>query len=131
MTHSIQFVKGKVEILNDLDLLLVLGIMIDEIEENRRYSSLKRFVPCWDKCRKSSGPGTLDLRLESVALDVETKQEFVDLLAEIKNSIASEGSTIGADKINERWGIPGVEFASYESASIIATVKRLCHLVSG
>ena len=56
MAHSIQVVKGKVEILNDLDLLLVLGIMIDEIEENRSYSALKRFVPCWDKCRKSTGP---------------------------------------------------------------------------
>jgi len=131
MTSSIQNVGEEAAIINDSDLLILIGMMMDKINPvGSRYSALTPYARKWDECRLSYGPGTLDLELDSLAKDLKAKSEMNSLLSALEERVGHWGDIIPADTANEKWHVRGVRFYDYQTSRIISAIERIRALMS-
>jgi len=126
MAHSIQTIGNKAAIINDSDLLILVGIMIDEISiASSSYNALESFSKGWDESRKLSGPGTLDLELDSVASNPAAKLELDLLFSSIEEKISNWDEVISASTANDKWRIRGVTFSDCPTSRIVSAISKL------
>jgi hypothetical protein len=132
MALSVQSIGQEAEVLNDLDLLILLKMMVEEVRSRPdRYGSLGQIADHWEICWEQYGPGTLDLELETVALDSQKKIEFLYLIFIIGRKLCSLGPTLTADTVNRRWGVRGIEFFDYQTDRLHVTLDKLRALIAG
>ena len=131
MTSSIQNIGAKAATINDSDLLILIGMMIDEINrDSSYYSALTAFSRNWDECRLSYGPGTLDLELSSITKDTKAKLELGHLFSAVKEKANCLGEIIPAETANKKWRVRGVKFSDYQTSRIISAIERIRSLMS-
>jgi len=132
MAHSIQSVGERFEILKDLDLLILTGMMVQQVKAKPdRFASLQDFAEGWHRCRTSYGPGCIHLALDQIASDASTKTEFLDLLSEVERRLAVLGPRLDAATVNRCWGVRGVEFYDCETSRLVSPLQKLRALVEG
>lgn len=129
MAHSIQNIGDKAAIINDSDLLILVGIMLDEINDaGSSYNALSSFSERWDKARKLSGPGTLVLELDLVAANPKAKLELDNLFSSVEQKLNDWGEVISAATANEKWRIQGVTFADCPTSRVVSAISKLREL---
>lgn len=130
MAHSIQSLGDEAAIIDDLDLLILIGMMIDEVNDrSSEYSSLRPFSENWHALRISAGPGTLDLCLETLVDDKTATSELIELLSAIAKQVKQYGEHIPAELANAKWATDGVRFYDYPTSRVASAIQTLNDLI--
>lgn len=130
MASSIQVVGKRIESLNDLDLLAVLGFLLEELEaEPSRYPVLLQQQAFWRNARMDSGPGTIDLGLSWIASTPSALEQFSQLLERVDDALSEFGPVVPASVLNARYRVRGVRFANFEISRLLATVQSIRRLL--
>src|SRR5689334_18360368 len=125
MAHSIQTYRGKSEVINDLDLLVIIGFSIAIINHSTEFRGLQGLAGQWQESLRQYGPGTIDLKLEQIVVDPERLLSLERLLGKILEQISHYHEKIPADVLNERLSVSGVRFNDFDVANIEEAVKKL------
>jgi hypothetical protein len=130
MATSILVVGQRAELFNDLDLLVLLGLILEEMEdEPGHYPSLQSRASTWADCRESSGPGTIDLDLESLVQNAQAKRDLLELLSAVTRKLDVVGPYIPADVLNSRYAVRGVRFNDYSTARLSGAMEKIQNLL--
>lgn len=131
MAHTILEVGGRVEIIEDLDLLALLSLLLDKVQrESAKYSTLRGFLSDWRTGIALYGPGTMDLELEGIVESALARRELEALLLEVMNSLEQFGDTIPGSLLSNLCMAPGVEFVDYSTEMLRNTISRFQRLVT-
>jgi hypothetical protein len=76
MAHNIQKYRGKMELFNDLDMLVVMSFAIKIASESRRFEKLDGLINEWSAEIPRTGPGVIDLNLDKL---IETNSQRAEL----------------------------------------------------
>jgi len=126
MAHSIQSVGNKVSIVNDADLLLLLGLMLEQVNRSpEKYPALTFMVPTWNDALNLSGPGTVDLELERLAQSPGGERDLFALLSAALTRANELGPTIPADVLNEHYHVPGLWFRDFDVSLLERAAQAL------
>jgi hypothetical protein len=130
MAHSIQVVGDRHEVFEDMDLLVVLGLLLEELSERpERYARLARLRDVWTECRTGFGPGTIDLELDEVAAHPASKNELLDLLAATEGRLSSYDAVIPGHVLNAQCGVRGVYFNDFPTDRVAESIQRLVQML--
>ncbi len=130
MAHSIQAVGDRAEIINDLDVLALIGMLINSAGELPEcYPLLGPFIRGWREQCIYYGPGLIDLNLEGLAAIEPARSQFVELLAAVEKQLAAHGETIPASRLVSSEAI-GVTLGDYPTAMIKITAERIRTLMT-
>ena len=130
MAHSIQTCRNKTEVINDLDLLIIIGFALEIGRQIPRFEELQELMMQWRESLQHYGPGVIDLRLEQLDKAPAMAGKLGELLVAIVNHISKYGETIPAHVLNEQSSVPGVKFSEYSAKNVEESVKRLQSLIS-
>jgi hypothetical protein len=132
MAHSIQVIDERSAIFNDLDLLVLLGLFLEEVHQHAsRYSRLNPMVHAWAVARSRSGPGTIELGLDLITEDEQARQQFGYLLDSVDTMLGRIGPYLRAHLLNATYAIRGVHFSDYPTSSLVSAVAKLRLLLEG
>ncbi len=131
MAHSIQEYKGKIAIINDLQLIIIIGVALQIIDQSGKFESFRTLAEAWKDQLYRYGPGVIDLKLELFIPTPEKLKEFRALLEEVVTDVSTYGSAIPADVLNSRFSIHGIKFYDNKVSFIREAIKQLQGLVDG
>ena len=132
MAHSIQSVGARAVIINDFDLLVLVRMMLEEVSVGHGlYESLAALVPAWERCLESSGPGTVDLKLEELRDKPSAKSELRMLFSKVRLSLLSWGEEISEAVLNSRYRIRGAKFSNYKTDRLRSALGKIETLLEG
>lgn len=130
MAQSIQTIGDHAAIIDDLDLLILIGIMIDEVNAgSTEYLSLRSFSKHWHESRKFAGPGTLDLCLDTLVDDTTAKSELSALFVAIEKKVEQYGEHIPSELSNRKWATEGIRFQDYPISRVVSAIHKLSDLI--
>jgi len=130
MAHSIQLIGEKAEAFNDLDLLVLVGLMISELEHNAgEYSALRPYIDIWSESRFAYAPGVIDLRLNDAVSRAGGRDQLEQLLSAVERRLESFGEIVPASKLNSQWPVPGVTFHDYSTSLVENAINKLKRLI--
>ncbi len=131
MGTSIQMFRGKSVPLNDLDLLVIAGFMIQVVEELRRFENLSTTAARWREAIRLYGPGVIDLDLEALLATPEKNEQFQKLLSEVKSRLQAHGEVVPSHVLAKLVQAPGVTFKDFPVSFAVRAVEQLEELVGG
>lgn len=130
MATSIQTAGDRVENLDDMDLLVLLGLLVEELNARRdRYSALWEQEALWRRCRTETGPGTIDLELDRIVGDPVSVEQLARLLDSVASRLSTLGTTIPGTTLNTGYPVPGVRFNDFPTSRIQAVLSSVRRLV--
>ena len=131
MAHSIQTLGDRTAVLNDLDLIAIIGLMVDEVKESPdRFPVINRVVLQWAASLRGYGPGTIELNLEAIAGSPEALSELKMLLSSVNDRVRSLGDRVPAPLLNHGLPAPGVTLSDYDSQFLIQAMDKLRQLLA-
>jgi hypothetical protein len=129
MAHSILIHHGRHLILNDGDLLIVMGAMHDEISSHpARYPTITELLDHIADNRQGWGPGLVDLPLDRITQRPEGRAELLLVLERIAYLLSNLGPTL-PEKYARRWAVPGLIWMDREVDPAIAATRELLEFV--
>jgi hypothetical protein len=131
MAHSIQAYKGKTEVINDLDLLIIMGFVLKIVNQSPEFRGLRNLVAQWQESLREYGPGIIDLKLEQFVQGPNEVSEFGALLSTVLNQVSYYHEAIPADVLNKQLSVLGVTFSDCKVSSVEEAVKKLQALIAG
>src|SRR5687767_14578526 len=109
MAHSIQVVHDKVRIFDDGDLLAVVSLIELALESRPTDdTALRDLVSSWQRALEGYGPGTINLRLDTVVSSPELREQLRSLLGEVKDDLDRLGASVPASLLNAHCRVEGV-----------------------
>lgn len=129
MGHSIQVIGDKSAIINDGDLLVVMGLSLAAIRHSGQYASLTDLTQKWQKALDGYGPGVIDLKLERIFENPKSKAELKSVFDVVSRQVDRCGEKIPADLLNEFVRVQGVTFFDYDTVSIREALMKLGTLI--
>ena len=128
MASSVQTFRGKGEVFNDLDLLVLLQLMLTHLPAIG--PEVREHLILWKQQVRAYAPGLLDLELEEALSSDEMRAKFVSLLIEIRHEAAERGEFIDAKSLNTNNEAPGITFGDFPVKHVIDAARRLEKLIS-
>lgn len=129
MGTSIQTIDQHSAILNDVDLLILMGLMVNQVSENpEAYSALDGFCRQWIHSRETYGPGTLDLNLQEISTEERSRIQFLRLLEDLKKRGLQNPTVLSADFLNTHFKVKGVRFFDCDADRILLAIDKLLAL---
>jgi hypothetical protein len=129
MGHSILMHHGRHLILNDGDLLIVMGAMYDEILSHPgNYPTINQLVDHIADNRQGWGPGLIDLPLDQITQRPEGRAELASLLGRVEHLLVSLGPTLPEEHAH-RWAVKGLIWMDRELEPAITATRELSELV--
>jgi hypothetical protein len=123
MGHSIQVIGNRAENFHDLDLIALIGLMSEGVQRHpERFREISPFVGEWVRALAGYGPGVIDLDLNAVVSSESVAKELETLLSEVADRIRGLGPAIPASLLNANCRAPGVMFADFPAASLLAAL---------
>ena len=122
--------KGKPEVINDLDLLVIIGFALPVIRKSKQFAALAELAEDWQMAANYYGPGTIDLKLERLIENPTLVPELATVLGHVLRQIDEYGETIPGDLLNEIMPVPGVIFYNFNTSSLRDGVKKLKALIT-
>jgi hypothetical protein len=130
MAHSIETYKGKTTVINDLDLLVIMGFAIEIIHQSASFAGFRDLETHWRRSIRQYGPGVLDLKLEQFITTPDKTRELRALLSTIVERASQHGKTVSAQVLNELISAPDVVFGDLNISYIEEAIKKLQALVA-
>ena|SRR5258708_37611183 len=130
MAHSIQTYRGKTEVLNDLDLLIILGFALEIIRESSQFDSLQSLVMAWQQVPKMYGPGVIDLKIDELVQTHAEVRELRTLLETVLQRASKHHETIPAHVLKKIVMVPDIRFNDYRVEWVNEAVKKLQMLIA-
>jgi hypothetical protein len=126
MATSLQKVANRTVSFKDIDLIAFV-ILASEclLSHASAYPTLRPRAATWTADLKYYGTGIINLRLDDIARSDVTRQEFLDLLSNVRSRAAEFGDSIPPDFLNDRCPAPGVEFRNFPTALLLTAIDRL------
>jgi hypothetical protein len=135
LANSILSLGDSFRVVNDFDLLLLLGMMGEEFLAHReRYPALADEAKQWLEARIAYGPGTIEVDLDEILSCAEKRDQFKRLLERTEELLLLHGSVLGSTEIEQRWGCPGVQYFDYSTVSVLKaldSLRSLAHSCEG
>ncbi len=128
MAHSIQVCRGRVQIFNDSDLI-VIYMFLRETCCNSCDDQMRKFLADSEFGLRQFGPGLIHLDLDSVVEDQKFTQILVAALDEVLVRLNTFCMHIPSSFLNDRNITPGVIFYDYSVASLQEAVVRIKSLL--
>ena len=130
MAHSIQTVLTRQELFDDLDLIVVMQLMLREFERNKRtFSGIEQVVLGWRQELTTSGPGTIDLRLDQALDHEEGIGEMARLIDVAQQGLSRFGDVIPAQILNTEYETPSVLFYDFATVRVVETLNKIRRLI--
>lgn len=127
MAHSIQVIGNRAEVINDSDLLVLLGFMFVELKKDpKRYGLLVDISRKWQEITANYGPGMVDLHLEDVVASNQATKEMTQLLSLVKRTLIDAGNVIPTPLIDG----PDMIFGEYKTSRLISAIEQIERLIS-
>lgn len=131
MAHSIQTAGKKIAIIKDLDLLLLMRLMDYRIRaESDVYSELLEISSGWRDSWENCGPGTMDLKLEEIAINPVKRSVFLSLMGDLKHWLISQAPVLHRERINKEFKMDGVVFFDYRVDFLISGLDKIEDTIS-
>jgi len=130
MAHSIEIYKEKTAIINDADLLVIIGFAIEMIRQSPDFVGFKNLALHWKQSILQYGPGVIDLKLEQFITTPDEIQEFRALLSAILKQASQPNKIISAQVLNKLVSAPGVTFGDYKVSYLEEAINKLHALVA-
>jgi hypothetical protein len=130
MAHSIQTHNGKTAVINDVDLLIIIGFALRFLRNKTEFAKLRSLAAQWQESLLQYGPGIIDLKIDTLSQTPETIRELMDLLNKVVERVEKFHGTIPADVLNLQLSVPGVTFCDCKVSSIKEAVMSIRALVS-
>jgi|GEM_PF-1493210 len=128
MAHSIQVYRGKHEVINDLDLVVIIGLALQIIQQSTQFESLQSLATEWQKALDLYGPGVIDLKINEL-----THAQVADLRTLLKGAFQQAlryEEKIPAEVLKKMVKVSGVTFNDYRTEWVIEAVKKLQALIA-
>jgi hypothetical protein len=129
MATSIQGIGGRREAFNDLDLLVITGLVIELWKTKLQDRRLDTVCHEWERARAEYAPGVIDLKLGSIASDTDKRKAMLEMLSLVKAHLLGQGETIAAAVLNNQLRVPGVRFSNYKTSVLLTSACRLATLL--
>ena len=132
MAHSIQTCKGKSAVINDFDLLAIIGFAVELADQSPRFEKIRNLLDDWRASLPMYGPGVIELNLDQSARDPEAVRELRELPKLILHKISQYHEKIPAAVLNNELpikGITGVTFYDYKISFIKEAVEKIEALI--
>lgn len=130
MAHSIQIVGEHVEIFKDLDLLsLVVLLNRLAVEDDFHMSKARGIIKQWHAKCEVHGPGTLDLELDVIVNDPDSRSEIDRSLSLLEERVKGFGGFVPAEYLNAN-RLRGIKFIDYDTNFVFSTIKRVRSLIA-
>jgi hypothetical protein len=130
MAASMQIVRERVKMFKDLDLIALICLMDIEHEGNKnKYDAFSSQFDQWKMNIKNSGPGTIDLELDSIAPSSSSHNQLLLMLDAVRDRLTSYQETVPATVLQERCPVEGVKFVDYPVMFLVDTIASLRELL--
>ena len=114
----------------DLDLIALVCLMDIERENNKGiYDSFSSQFDQWKMNIKNSGPGTIDLELDSITPLSSSYNQLLLMLDAVRDRLTSYQEKVPAAVIQERCPAEGVKFMDYPVTFLVNTIAGLRELL--
>lgn len=125
MGHSVLTYRRRHAILNDGDLLLILGAMQDLFSESAGdFPSLLGLRELLNNLRSSYCPGAINLDLDTIAGSEQSNQEMLALLRSVQGLFREMPPQIPRAEL-ERWAVAGIQWGEEKPEHVLETLSRL------
>jgi hypothetical protein len=128
MGHSIQIYKEKTTVINDLDLLVIMGFGTEIIRQSSDFAKFTGLDAHWQKSIAQYGPGVINLKLAQFITTPDEIQSFRALLSATLERGSQHGKAIPAFVLNELLSASRVRFGDYGVSYIEEAIKKLLAL---
>jgi hypothetical protein len=130
MGHTTQSVGGRHAIFSDADIIAIVCLLREQLEERGRpgNDALERVVVGWEKELEGYGPGVINLALEAIVRVPDVAGAVRSGLASLQGELEARSEPVPAAILNKRCRAPGVTFADYRPALLIAAIQKLMAL---
>jgi hypothetical protein len=127
MAHSIEIYRGKTTVINDFDLLVVIGFGVELIRQSTRFARFKGLENHWRQSMLQYGPGVIDLKLDQFLTIPDETREFRALLSAILDQASQHGKAIPANVLTELISAPRIRVGTgdYAVSYIEVAIKKL------
>ena len=129
MAHSTQVFRGRAEVFNDLDLMVLFMFLRDSPHASGDDAEALLFAR-WEDGLRHYGCGLIRLELDAMFTDGASTQRFASALSEVRKRLSFFGERIPSGLLNARNITPGVVFADYPVALLADAALRLENLVA-
>jgi hypothetical protein len=129
MAHSIQVYGERTAVINDLDLIVIIGFAVEIIGQRQDFADFQGLAMQWRDSLRLYGPGVIDLKLEQFITTPDGAQKFRSLLSAILEQALIHDETIPAQVLNALPSASGVIFRDYSVSHIAEAVEKLEALI--
>jgi hypothetical protein len=129
MATSIQSCGTSRQTFNDLDLLVITGLVMDYLDRTG-HGPLDDVCRDWKRLREEYAPGIIDLALTSVFKDANKREAMISALSAIEQALLEHGPYISAARLNEHFHVRGVRFADYDTSLLLSAARQLKMLLA-
>ncbi len=131
MAHSIQSIGENSEIVSDSDLEILVAIMLEEIySSNDKYSLLEGYATQFKDSVLYSGPGCIDLELDTLVSNLSAKTQFLELLSALEVKVSNWDEYISDSVVGSKQRMPRLRFSDYPRARIIVSINKIFKLAN-
>jgi hypothetical protein len=125
MGHLIPTYNGKTVVINDLDLLIILGFALQIIDGSPQFGNLADLAAEWKKIPSLYGPGVIDLKIDDLVETPSQVRELKTLLETVLEQASQYGNgEIPPDVLNKMVIVPGVIFNNPGKVDFINSAVR-------
>ena len=130
MGHSVQVVRDRHVIFNDIDLMLVLLMMAEQVQQHQTsFAKLAPHATHWRRSVEQRAPGVIEPGLVTISEDSEAEKQLPLLLAEVESMVIAFGNAIPVEVQQARWPIPGLALhAPGPTAAVQGTLRDIRRL---
>jgi len=126
MAHSTQAFRGGTATLNDRSLLALVALL-RRLEEREPDARLSAIVAAWYRAAEVSGPGMIDLTLDTLLTD----DAAADFLAERLRRVAQEaGDVVPGAELNGAALPTGIVFSDFPADALREGIDALLALIA-
>jgi|SRR6185437_3636839 len=130
MAHSIPTYKGRTVVINDLDLMVILGFGLQAISKSTQFENLQSLAVEWRTALDLYGPGCIDLKIDELLQTPTQVKEFATLLERVFQQASQYHEKIPADVVSKMVTVRGVKFEDYRVERVNEAVRKLQILIA-
>jgi hypothetical protein len=129
MATSIQIVGSKHEAFNDLDLLVIVGLLVNRLRASPPDGMLDKDRREWERVLAQYAPGCIDLKLGALSADFGKKRAMFVALSLVNEDLLRRGELILGTTLNREVDVPGVRFSDYKTSTLLLVARKLAMLL--
>src|SRR5262245_6029083 len=135
MASTIQLYRDRINVFNDIDLLILMSMIIDTIRDTKNhhiYACLEESAADWEWVIEGYGPGIIQLGLDQHLREQEMRDAFLSVLRDVNTKLESFGEWVPLEFINglvmfalfARHPGPRIVISQAQPASVLLKVVR-------